>query len=89
MLIFNNGLESLDEVSFLMSTFLNIEENDACFFFPSSVIFLNADNVSEAFIFVTRNHEMITGYRMIDILRDQQNEVVEQVRGEKGIHLMF
>ena len=60
MLIFSNGLESLDEASFVLSTFLNIEENDACFFFASSVIFLNADDVSEAFVFVTRNHEMIT-----------------------------
>ena len=43
MLIFNNGLESLDEASFVLGTFLNIEENDACFFFASSAIFLNAE----------------------------------------------
>ena len=40
MLIFNNGLESLDEASFVMGKFLRIEENDACFFFAGSVIFL-------------------------------------------------
>ena len=43
MLIFNNGLESLDEASFVLGTFLNIEENDPFFFFASSVIFLNAE----------------------------------------------
>ena len=43
MLFFNNGLESLDEASFVLGTFLNIEGNDACFFFASSVIFLNAE----------------------------------------------
>ena len=41
MLILNNGLESLDEASIVLGTFLNIEEKDACFFFASSVIFLN------------------------------------------------
>ena len=75
MLIFSNGLESLNEASFVLGTFLNIGENDACFLFASSVIFLNADNVSEAFAFVTPNREMIAGYRMIEILRDKQNEV--------------
>ena len=30
--LFNNGAESLDEVSFKLGTFLNIEENDVCFF---------------------------------------------------------
>ena len=75
MLICNNGLESLDEASFVLGTFLNIEQNDACFFFAGSVILLNADNVSEAFVLVKRNHEMITGYRMIEILRDKKNEV--------------
>ena len=34
---------SLDEASFVLGTLLNIEENDACFFFASSVIFLNAE----------------------------------------------
>ena len=43
MLIFSNGLESLDEAAFVLGTFLNIEENDVCFFFASSVIFLNAE----------------------------------------------
>ena len=31
---------------------------------------------------------MITRYRMIEILGDKQNKVLEQVRGEKGIHLL-
>ena len=75
MLIFNNGLESLDEASFVLGTFLNIEENDACFFFASSVIFLNADNISKAFVFVTRTHETITRYSIIEILKEKQNEV--------------
>ena len=43
MLIFNNGLQSLDEASLVLGAFLNIEENDACFFFASSAIFLNAE----------------------------------------------
>ena len=43
MLIFNNSLESLDEASFVLGTFLNFEENDACFFFTGSDIFLNAE----------------------------------------------
>ena len=42
MFFFNNGLESL-EASFVLGTFLNFEENDACFFFASSVIFLIAE----------------------------------------------
>ena len=43
MLIFNNGLELLDEAWLVLGTFLSIEENDTCFFFASSVIFLNAE----------------------------------------------
>ena len=55
MLTFNNDLELLDETSFVLGTFSNIEENNACFFFASSIVFLKADNVSEAFVFVTPN----------------------------------
>ena len=73
--MFNDSVESLDEVSFKLGTFLNIEQNYVCFFFAGSVIFINADNVSEAFVFVTDNREMITRYRMIEILRDKQSEV--------------
>ena len=72
MFIFNNGLESFHEASFVLGTSLNIEENNACFSLASSVIFRN---VSKAFVFLTRNHETITGYRMIEIVRDKQNEV--------------
>ena len=50
--LFNNGVESLDEVSFVLGKFMNIEENDVCFFFAGSVIFLNVNNGSEALVFV-------------------------------------
>lgn len=73
--MFNNSVESLDEVSFKLGTFLNIEQNIVCVFFAGSVIFINADNVSKAFVFVTDNLEMTTRYIMIEILRDKQSEV--------------
>ena len=72
--LFNNGAELLDEALLVLGTFLNIEENDICFFFGGSDIFLNANNVREAFVFVTCNCEIITRYGMIEIFRDKQNE---------------
>ena len=51
-MLFNNGVESLDAPSFVLDTFSNIEENDVFFLFARSVIFLTANNVSEAFVFV-------------------------------------
>ena len=59
----------------MLGTFLNIEENDACFFFARSVIFIKVNNVSEDFVFATRNREIITRYRMIEIFRYKQNKV--------------
>ena len=61
--LFNNGVESLDEALFVLVKLLNIGEN--MFFFTDSAIFLNANNVSEGFVFViTRNREIIAGYGM-------------------------
>ena len=73
--LFNNGVDSLDKASFVLGTFLNVVENDVCFSFASSVIFLNVSNVSEAFVFVTRNREIVAWYGMTEIFRDKQNEV--------------
>ena len=62
--LFNNGVKSLDEALFVLGKLLNIGEN-LFFFFTDSVIFLNANNVSEGFVFViTRNREIIAGYGM-------------------------
>ena len=44
----------------VLGSFLSIEEIDLCFFFPGSVIFLNADKVSKLFIFMTNKCDMIT-----------------------------
>ena len=71
-LLFNNGVELLDEASFVFCTFLNIEENDNCFFLAGSLIFLYKCNVSETFVFVTLNCEKITPNRTIELFRDKQ-----------------
>ena len=74
--MFNNGAVSVDGTSFALGTFLNIEENDVCFFFAGSVIFLNANNEIKAFVFViTRNRELLARYGVIEIFRGKQNEV--------------
>ena len=91
MLIFNNGLESLNEASFVLGMFLNIEENDACFFFASSGIFPNADNVSEAFLFFCICYTQSWNNYRIQNDRNSQAQVkrsLEQARGEKCIHLL-
>ena len=69
--MFVNGVELLDEASLVLGTFLNSDENDTCFFLAGSVIFLNANIVSEAFVFVTSNCEIITRYGMVEIFRDK------------------
>ena len=63
--LFNNGVKSLDEALFVLGKLLNIGENLLFFFLTDSVIFLNANNVSEGFVFViTRNREITAGYGM-------------------------
>ena len=69
-MLFNNGVESLDEALFVLVKLLNIGEN--MFFFTDSAIFLNANNVSEGFVFViTRNREIIARYGMKETFRDK------------------
>ena len=49
--------------------------------------FSKQKNVSEAFVYVTRNSEIITRYRMIELFKDKQNELLTSYTGRELNHV--